>query len=312
MPKRGVPARGLALVSAAAALLALAAPSVSYGQEATTPLPVLELGQGVYGIQAQNGDMNTGFVVGDDGVLVWACNNNNFEQRLASIRTVTDKPVKWIANGHAAFDDSGCNSDWKAMGATVISSTRAKEHYLAVNPERYTAALATPAGQRAWRGRSLQPAEVTFPDELDLHLGNGRDVRLMFMGKGHTIGDAVAYIPDQKVLFSADLLFNNLHPTVREGDSANWERILDRLANLDINWIVVGHGDIVQGKSILQDQAAYFQYMRSQVRDLMQQGKSLDEVKAEINLGPYTNWGRAEQIPDTIEVLYRELGGASG
>jgi glyoxylase-like metal-dependent hydrolase (beta-lactamase superfamily II) len=256
--------------------------------------------------------MNTGFVVGDDGVLVFACNNTNFEQRLAAIRSITDKPIKWAVNGHAAFDDSGCNSDWKKMGATVVSSTKSREHYLEVNPERYTAALATPAGQRAWQGRSLAPADVTFDSEMDLHLGSGRDVRLMYMGQGHTIGDAVAYMPDQKVLFSADLLFVNLHPTVREGDSVNWERILQRLEGLDINWIVTGHGDIVQGKSIMQAQAAYFQTMRSRVRDLMQQGKTLDEIKAQIDLGEYATWGRAEQIPDTIEVLYRELGGRIG
>jgi glyoxylase-like metal-dependent hydrolase (beta-lactamase superfamily II) len=297
---------GLTLVLGLGRALAGAASA----QEAT-PLPVLELGEGVYGIQAQNGDMNTGFVVGDDGVLVFACNNTNFEQRLAAIRGVTDKPIKWAVNGHAAFDDSGCNSDWKNMGATVISSTKAREHYLEANPERYAAALATPAGQRAWRGRSLAPADVTFDDEMDLDLGPGREVRLMYMGKGHTIGDAVAYLPDQKVLFSADLLFVNLHPTVREGDSVNWERILERLEGLDINWIVTGHGDIVQGKSIMQKQAEYFETMRSRVRDLMQQGKSLDEIKAEIDLGEYATWGRAEQVPDTIEVLYRELGGTA-
>jgi cyclase len=286
-------------------------PGVVHAQEAAPPLQVIELGQGVYGIQAVNADMNTGFVVGDDGVLVFACNNTNFEQRLAAIRSVTDKPIKWAVNGHAAFDDSGCNSDWKAMGATVISSTKSKEHYLAVNPERYTAALATPAGQRAWRGRTLAPADETFDDELDIDLGPGRLVKLMYMGVGHTIGDAVAYIPDQKVLFSADLTFNTLHPTVREGDSVNWERILDRLNGLDINWIVVGHGNIVQGKSILQDQARYFETMRSRVADMMAEGKSLDEIKAQIDLGEYAGWGREEQIPDTIEVLYRELGGTT-
>ena len=292
--------------------VALALPGIARGQETAPPLQVLELGQGVYGIQAVNGDMNTGFVVGDDGVLVFACNNTNFEQRLAAIRSVTDKPIKWAVNVHAAFDDSGCNSDWKAMGATVISSTKAKDHYLAVNPERYTAALATPAGQRAWRGRSLAPPDQTFDDELDLDLGPGRLVKLMYMGQGHTIGDAVAYIPDQKVLFSADLTFNTLHPTVREGDSVNWERILDRLNGLDINWIVVGHGDIVQGKSILQDQARYFETMRSRVANMMARGMGLDQIKANIDLGEYAGWGRAEQIPDTIEVLYRELGGATG
>jgi cyclase len=180
---------------------------------------------------------------------------------------------------------------------------------LDVNPERYTAALATPAGQRAWRGRSLAPADTTFDDEMDLDLGPGREVRLMYMGKGHTIGDAVAYMPAQRVLFSADLLFVNLHPTVREGDSVNWERILERLDGLDIDWIVTGHGDIVQGKSILQAQAAYFETMRSRVQALMQQGMTLDEIKAGIDLGEYASWGRAEQIPDTIQVLYRELGG---
>jgi cyclase len=300
---------GRLAVLGAACVVALA-PVAVRGQE--TPLQVLQLGDGVYGIQAVNADMNTGFVVGDEGVLVFACNNSNFEQRMAAIRSVTDKPIKWAVNGHAAFDDSGCNSDFKAMGATVISSTKSREHYLEVNPERYTAALATPAGQRAWRGRSLAPADETFDDEMDLDLGPGRLVQLMYMGQGHTIGDAVAYMPEQKVLFSADLLFVNNHATVREGDSENWERILDRLNGLDINWIVTGHGDIVEGKSILQTQALYFENLRSRVRDLMQQGQTLDQIKANIDVGEYATWGRSEQIPDTIEVLYRELGGYIG
>ena len=134
----------------------------------------------------------------------------------------------------------------------------------------------------------------------------------MYMGQGHTIGDSVAYIPEQRVLFSADLLFVGIHPTVTAGDSVNWQRILQRLASWDIEWIVSGHGAIVQGTEPLRTLWQYFETMRDRVRSLMREGKSLEEIQASIDLGSYSAWDgiRPTSAAEVIEQLYRELRAA--
>src|SRR6266540_1706037 len=301
---------GLAVVAAGLGP-GLAAAQVPPGGSGAQPLPVTQMGQGVYGIKAPGEDMNTGFVVGDDGVFVFACNLNTFDARIAAIRTITDKPIRWAGNGHAAADDYSCNFDLKRMGATLFGSERMRENFLEIAPPRLVADLRTPAGQQLWQGRSLAAPEITFGDKLVLHLGEARDVHLMYMGKGHTIGDAVTYMPDQRVLFTADLLFVELHPTVRDGDSANWQRILARLMGMDVDWIVPGHGPMVQGKEQLQVLSDYFDTVRARVRALMQQGKTLDQIRTEIDLSEYSGWGRQNSVPETLEKLYRELGGTA-
>ncbi|HZU06037.1 MAG TPA: MBL fold metallo-hydrolase [Chloroflexota bacterium] len=274
---------------------------------AAEPLPILRLGEGIYAVKGPGDDMNTGVVVGDDGVFVFGCNLRNYEQRLAAIRTVTDKPIRWAANGHMAFDDSGCNWELRRLGAALIGSSRMREHYLEWAPPRLALELTRPEGQRVWQGRGLAPPEITFDDRLVLHLGEGREAHLLYAGHGHTIGDALVYLPEQRVLFTADLLFVRVHPTVRDGDSVNWQRILERLMTWEIAWIVPGHGDIVQGKTELQTLWTYWETMRARVQALMRQGKSIAEIQAEIELGEYASWARPETVPETVEKLYHEL-----
>src|SRR5437867_3335155 len=142
---------------------------------APTKLDAVKLADGVYGVQAVNAGMNTGFVVGDDAVLTFACNPSDYELRIAAIRTVTDKPIKWHVNGHTAGDDVGCNPDFKKMGATLYGSVKMKEDYDEIWPEMLRASLATPAGRQTYANRSTPtPPDVTFPDEMVLNVGKGK------------------------------------------------------------------------------------------------------------------------------------------
>jgi glyoxylase-like metal-dependent hydrolase (beta-lactamase superfamily II) len=301
----------VALAGGVAALIASAlGPRPALGQ--TRVHTVQKLGEGVYGIRAPyrgatGSDMNTGFVVGDNGVFVFACNIRDFEQRMIAIRTVTDKPIRWAGIGHYAFDDSSCAWHFQQMGATIFSSGKMREEFLSYGPARYERELATPAGQRTWEGKAVVMPDVTFDDKIVLHLGEGREVHLVYAGHGHTRGDSFAYLPQQRVLFTADLLFVGEHPTVRDGDSANWQRILERLMGLEVDWIVSGHGDIVQGKEWLQTMHEYFGVMRERVRGMIQQGMGVEEIKAHIDISPYNDWSRPDSVGETIEKLYHEI-----
>ena len=89
-----------------AGLLISLAP-LAFAQERLTPI---KLAEGVYGITGPRGAMNTGVVVGDRGVFVYSCQLAEYDERMAAIRSVAGgKPIRFVANGHYAWDDTGCN-----------------------------------------------------------------------------------------------------------------------------------------------------------------------------------------------------------
>src|SRR5712692_756380 len=301
-------AKPAASASAKPSASAEAKPAASgSAQAAALPakLDVVKLGEGIYGIQAVKYGMNTGFVVGDDGVMTFACNPaDSWDLRFAAIRSVTDKPIKWHVNGHTASDDVGCNPDFKKMGATIYGSVKMKEDYEALWPDMLRAQLNTPAGRQVYLNRSTPtPPDVTFADEQVLNLGKGREAHLIYMGNGHTIGDAIAWMPEQKVMFSADLTVNKGHATATRGDSINWQKILDRMIGMAPNAVVTGHGAITtsaaDSKEVMENLSTYFTYMRNQVKTLADKGKTVEDIKKEIDLGPYKDYPAptADAIP---------------
>src|SRR3989442_7176269 len=86
-------------------------------------LTSIKLAEGVYGITGPRGAINTGVVVGDRGVFVYSCQLAEYDQRLAAIRSVArGKPIRFVANGHYAWDDTGCNHMLAEQGAVVLGN----------------------------------------------------------------------------------------------------------------------------------------------------------------------------------------------
>src|SRR3989442_8179318 len=91
----------------------------AWGQE----LAPIKLAEGVYAITGPGGAINTGFVVGDRGVFVYSCQLTEYDQRLAAIRRVAgSKSIRFLANGHYAWDDTGCNHLLSEQGAVVLGN----------------------------------------------------------------------------------------------------------------------------------------------------------------------------------------------
>src|SRR5712692_427785 len=88
-----------------------------------------KLADGVYGIKGIGEAINTAFVVGDRGVFVYSCDLSDYDRRSKIIReTAGSKPIRFVANGHYAFDDVGCNHMFAEQGATVLG-----EHMVAAD-----------------------------------------------------------------------------------------------------------------------------------------------------------------------------------
>jgi glyoxylase-like metal-dependent hydrolase (beta-lactamase superfamily II) len=285
-------------------------PPASYSQEGA-----IKLAEGVYAIKGPGAAMNTGFVVGDRGVFVFACDLPDYDRRMQAIRNVAgDKPIRFVANGHHAGDDTMCNHLFAEQGAVVVGSKELARQLLPYWPKRVAQELKQGKVKREHlEGKKAEMAMpvITFDDKITLDLGS-HVIELISLGKTHTPDTTITWLPKEKILFVADLLFVELHPTADDrSDVAHWQRVLKTLASWSPASVVPGHGVFAPGNGAkpLHDQHRYFETMRNQIRAMRDAGKSIDEIKNGIHaqLGEFAKWPRERAIPATAEQVYREL-----
>lgn len=140
------------------------------------------------------------------------------------------------------------------------------------------------------KGLKFQSATLTFEHGFSVDLGN-REVQLKFLGRGNTPGDAVAYLPKEKILIAGDLVDLPL-PNVLDGYPSEWTRTLQNLADLDANTIVPGHGPILHDKSYILLLRDLLQSAVDQLNERLRQTApamflTVDDVKSSVDLTPF-------------------------
>jgi cyclase len=170
------------------------------------------------------------FLVGDEVVVVDAgADAATGKALLEKIQETAGKPVRYLIITHAHGDHAGGTGAFVAAGADVISS------------ESSAPGLAPLVGGAA-KGKS---GLLAFSERLVM-FGNTRRVAIYFLGAAHTAGDIVVLLPDEKVLFSGDVVLSKRAPYMQspDVDPKGWENTLARLAKLDIEKVVPGHGTL--------------------------------------------------------------------
>lgn len=286
-------------------------PVASFGQEGA-----IKLAEGVYAIKGPGDAINTGVVVGDRGVFVFACDLRDYDRRMQAIRSVAGgKSIRFVANGHHAGDDTLCNHLFAEQGAVVVGSKELARQLLPYWPKRAAQELKQGKVKREYlenkRVEMAMPV-ITFDDKITLDLGS-HVIELISLGHTHTPDTLIAWLPKEKILFAGDLLFVELHPTTDDrSDVAKWQRVLKTLAGWSLVSVVPGHDAFAPGNGAkpLLDQDRYFETMRARVRAMRDAGKSMDEIKKGVRaeLGEFAEWPRERAIPAAAEQVYRELG----
>jgi len=212
---------------------------------------VRELAPNVYGY-ISDFDPNCGFVVGDEHVVLIDTRPTPRMARdfLAAIRTVTDKPVRFIVLTHyhavrvmgaSAFPEvqaivaSNGTLDWiRTRGQADFDSEVGRFPRLFAGVEEIS---------------GLTMPTMSFEREMSLWLGGGRELRLLALGRGHSGGDTVAWLPDCGVCFSGDVVEN--HCGVYAGDAyiRDWAGTLDAVKALRPRVLVPGRGAVLQGEA---------------------------------------------------------------
>ena len=147
----------------------------------------------------------------------------------------------------------------------------------------------------------------TFERELTLTVGDKR-VDLIEVGPAHTLGDAVVWVPEDRTLFTGDILFKDAHPVIWEGPVSNWVAACERLLDMDIETVVPGHGPLTD-KSALRETLRYLEALTEQARSRYDAGMSVEDAAHEVAFEEFDHWIDAERIYVNVHTLYREFSG---
>ncbi|WP_382159061.1 MBL fold metallo-hydrolase [Hydrogenophaga sp. UC242_50] len=158
-----------------------------------------------------------------------------------------------------------------------------------------------------FRGIVYTPPTKTFSGEIDLKVGN-KTVKLVEVGPAHTKGDVLAYIPEDKIVYTGDILFNGGHPIVWAGPVDNWIRACDLMLGWDVDVVVPGHGPITD-KTGVRALKHYLEYVKAEARKRYDQGMTLEQAVDDISLREFNSWTDAERIYVTVNNLYQEFSG---
>jgi len=202
-----------------------------------------KLADGVYAYTTE-GDPNTGVVIGDDGVLVMDTRATPVaaQELIDEVRKVTDKPFKYVVLSHYHAV--------RVLGASAYQA----EHIVA---SEMTRDLIVERGQQDYDSelqrfpRLFEAVEsvpgltwptLTFRDKMTIHMG-GREVQLMHIGKGHTKGDIIAWLPEEKICFAGDLVEYGATPYAGDSYPSEWPDTLEKLRGFGAEKMVPGRGD---------------------------------------------------------------------
>jgi len=241
---------------------------------------------------------------------------------IAEIRKLTDKPVRYVVNSHWHDDHVFGNQSYKEAfpGVEFVAHRNTREDmeklafpHIQGGVNRFTKAAADAESQL---GTGLKPdgsklsdkereqlgvelkvykdvlpelktirlvlPTVTFDQTLTLYVG-GREIQVLYFGRGNTRGDVAVYLPRERVLATGDLL---VHPVPFAYGSflGEWIQTLKRLRELDAAVIVPGHGPLMRDREYLDTVVALLESVTSQVRDAVGRGLTLEETRKAVNL----------------------------
>ena len=194
------------------------------------------------------GDPNTGIVIGDDAVMVIDTQATPVMAAdvIRRIRSVTDKPIKYVVLSHyhavrvlgaSAYAPQQIIASQDTFDLIVERGEADKASEIGRFPRLFQAVESVPPGM-TW-------PTLTFKGEMTVWLGS-LEVKLMQLGRGHTKGDTVAWLPKERILFSGDLVEFDATPYAGDAYFTDWPTTLDAIAALQPQKLVPGRGPALQ------------------------------------------------------------------
>jgi cyclase len=311
---------------------------ICFSQSFESPHFKLErIGDGIYAAIHRPGGQaicNGGFVDLGEEVLVF----DSFLSIPAArdlkkaVGLMTGKPVRWLVNSHSHNDHIRGNQVF-VPGASIISSLAIRDYLLEHGKEEAEEEQSYAPGRMAFFQTKLQeatadaekdyakmwlgyfeamvetfpglvitPPDVVFNDTITFY-GSKRSAKLIEFQHGHMESDIVLYLPEEKILFTGDLVFIEMHPYLADGDPSGLRQTLSELMDWPVDIVVPGHGE-VGWKVDIQAMIDYINMAESMAGELKTLSKRPEDTGMEDIPEPYRDWQFSNFFQTNLKFLY--------
>ena len=238
---------------------------------------------------------------------------------VADLKAVTDKPVRYVVDSHYHYDHAHGNQVFM-KDAQVIGHDNTRKRMLTNVLEQFTylnSVEPIPGRVAALRQRiaeekdpqqkaalerqvanslayleqvketTVTPPAITFDKSMTIVRG-GREMHLLYLGRGHTDTDVVLYLPKERIVCTGDLM-ESVVSYMGDSFPEDWIATLDRLKALDFDTVMPGHGVVFKGKTKIEVFQKYLRDVITQSTALRKQGLSPEDAAAKIDVTAYRN-----------------------
>ncbi len=252
---------------------------------------------------------------------------------------LTSSPIKYVVNGHYHNDHIRGNQVFYPE-VDIISTVQIRnlimekeQKQIAIDKKQvpesleeykkaYQEANDEESRQRAlmWLGyyqaieesfhelKTIMP-NLVFEEKMIIH-GKNMRVELIAFENGHTYNDLILYLPEKKILFSGDLVFNLIHPWLGNSDPGNWIKILDEMKSLQPAHVVPGHGNIGNATCI-DSMQAYIRTIDEYAKKLLADKVPLEEIPKQPVPDNLKGWYLEKFFAYNLQFMYKQAAGKS-
>ncbi len=245
---------------------------------------------------------NSLIIVTTDGVVI-VDGQDNIEQgkaMVANIKKITPQPVKYMIIASDHVDHVGANPALKEAWPNMVF-------------------ISTPASKKTMEAQKREIlASELVTDKRDLKVG-GTDIQILNLGRGHTGGDLVVYLPQSKVMFMSELYDRYVFPPMVSAYPSEWAATIRKAQAMDVTWYIPGHGftdsDAATLKADLGEYLKATDLVLSEAKRLRAAGLTCETEKncpahEKANWGSYTTWTLyPQQAPRALARVYMEMDG---
>lgn len=223
-------------------------------------------------------------------------------QAYEKMKEIKNLPISYVVNTHVHDDHWLGNAYYAEIGVKIIGS-----HAFKNEPKVEKTRMQQRITPEAYAKTTQEFPSIFVEEEMLLNI-NALKVNLISVNKkAHTHSDLLVYIPHERMVFVGDLVFNDRLPSIRDGSLTGWLEALDEVRKMDVDYIIGGHGKIVDRSSVDMTYN-YIKTMKEKVAAFIEDGEEIADVVNMLTMDEYKDVNFYDSMHrQNVEIAYRML-----